>query len=223
VILAGLVWALLDGGATGPLPAPSPTAAPLATPVKDAQAVSRLDIADPARIDDTWLNPDLPEGTWADLDLVHLQGPLTPDRTLVRFDLAGIPEDAEIVSATLTLRAELWGDEVFPGAVVVYTVLTPWDPTTATYQTPWTAPGLAAGVDYDSTPLDIRPIAETGPLVFNVTKALHAWIEERRPNQGFVIMMSEDSHNMAHWWLYLSEQPEAAARPTLRVSYRSHE
>jgi hypothetical protein len=32
-------------------------------------------------------------------------------------------------------------------------------------------------------------------------------------------MMSEDSHNQAHHWVYLSEQAAAADRPALRVAY----
>ncbi|MDY7080152.1 MAG: protein kinase [Chloroflexota bacterium] len=173
----------------------------------------------PDVVQDTWLNPDLPGDTWHEADLVHLQGPLTPDRLLFHFDLSGLPAGSTIVSATLTLRMDLWGEQAFPGAAVVYRVLIPWEPATATYDTPWSAPGLVAGVDFDPTPLDIEPLPDTGWVTFDVGHAVAAWCERGRPNYGLVVMMSEDSHNQAHHWVYLSEQPGPADRPTLRVAY----
>ncbi len=167
---------------------------------------------------DTWLDPDVPDALWGDADLVHLQGPLTPDRVLLRFDLAEIPPAAHVVTATLTLQVELWGDERFPGAAVLYRMLTPWDPATASYDNPWMQPGLSAGVDYDSTPLAIQPLEATGPLRFDVTQAVREWQTGTWANEGFVIMMSADSHNMAHWWVSLSEQADARDRPTLEIA-----
>ncbi|MCD4738876.1 MAG: protein kinase, partial [Anaerolineae bacterium] len=140
--------------------------------VLPATGQATLDIAGPDVVDDTWLNPDMPNDAWHEADLVHLQGPLTPDRLLLRFDLTDLPADATIVSATLTMRVELWGEQSFPGAAVVYRVLTPWDPTTATYNMPWSAPGLAAGVDYDFTPLAVVPVPDVEQLTFDVSRAL---------------------------------------------------
>ncbi len=188
------------------------------TPVPEAGRTT-LVVEGPDVVDDTWLNPDLPDEVWHEADLVHLQGPLTPDRLLLRFDLTGLPEGATVVSATLTLQVELWGEQSLPGAAVVYRVLTPWEPDTATYETPWSAPGLAAGVDYDPTPLDVAPVPDVGHLTFDVSRALVFWQEQSQPNHGLVVMMSEDSHNQAHHWVYMSEQPNPADRPALRVTY----
>jgi len=171
-------------------------------------------------IQDTWLNPDLPDETWQDSDLVHLQGPLTPDRLLLRFDLAALPTEATVVSATLTLRVELWGEQSFPGAAVVYRVLAPWEPSAATYNAPWSAPGLARGVDYDPTPLDVAPVPDAGQLALDITPALTAWLERGEPNHGLVIMMSEDSHNQSHYWVYMTEQPAPADRPAVHIAYK---
>lgn len=170
-------------------------------------------------VDDTWLNPDLPDEVWQETDQVHLQGPLTPDRFLMRFKLPSLPAGAAVVSATLTLRVELWGKESFPGAAVVYRVLVPWDPITTTYNSPWSTPGMASGIDYDPTPLDLIPVPDKGWLTFDVSRAVEAWYTLGRPNYGLVVMMSADSHNQAHHWLFTSEQPDPADRPTLRVAY----
>jgi serine/threonine protein kinase len=205
---------------------PMPTAAPKPTATSEPTATAEpelgptvLEIEGPEVAEDTWLNPDVPDELFHDFDLVHLQGPLTPDRILLRFDLANLPDRAGVVSATLAVKVELWGEEPFPGAAVVYRVLTEWDAAEATYNTPWSVPGLAAGVDYDSVPLDIVPVPDEGYLVFDVSRAFLFWHERGDPNCGVVIMMSEDSHNMAHYWVYLSEQPAPTDRPTLRVAY----
>ncbi len=175
----------------------------------------------PAQTADTWLDPDVPDSVWGQADLVHLQGPLTPDRVLLRFDLSELPPDAKVLTATLTLQVTLWGEESFPGAAVLYRVLTPWDPATASYNSPWMQPGLAAGVDYDATPLAIQPLKPKGPLHFEVTQTVRDWQHGAWANEGFVIMMSEDSHNMAHWWVSLSEQTDAQAQPTLRIAIQA--
>ncbi|RLC75517.1 MAG: hypothetical protein DRJ03_30145 [Chloroflexi bacterium] len=193
------------------------------TPPASETSITVLTLAGPDVVDDTWLNPDLPDETWQEADLVHLQGPLTPDRLLFRFDLTGLPADATVLSATLTLRVELWGEESFPGAAVAYRVLTPWEPATATYDAPWSTPGLASGVDYDPTPLDIAPVPDEGYLTLDVTPATIAWREQGEPNYGLVVMMSEDSHNQAHHWVYLSEQPDPADRPTLRIACEANQ
>jgi tRNA A-37 threonylcarbamoyl transferase component Bud32 len=173
------------------------------------------------RVADTWLDPDVPDVLWGDADLAHLQGPLTPDRLLFRFDLTGLPANIRIVSATLTLKVELWGNQSLPGAAVAYRALVPWDAATANYGVPWSAPGLAAGIDYDSVPLDLVPVPDSGPLTFDVTEAVRAWAERGQPNYGLVVMMSADSHNMAHHWVMMSEQADAADRPTLAVVYEA--
>jgi hypothetical protein len=169
--------------------------------------------------EDTWVNPDVPDDLFHDFDLVHLQGPLTPDRILLRFDLADLPEGATVVSATLSIRVELWGDESFPGAAVAYRVLTEWAADEATYNKPWSSPGLAAGIDYDQIPLDIVPMPDEGYLNLDMAEALRFWHERGEPNYGVVVMMSEDSHNWAHHWVYMSEQPASADRPTLRIAF----
>jgi tRNA A-37 threonylcarbamoyl transferase component Bud32 len=222
----------LAGLAPSPIPTaiPTRTAAPSATPRPTAtseptatqepvRGPTVLEAAGPEACQDTWINPDVPDEVFHDSDLVHLQGPLTPDRILLRFDLSDLPADADVVSATLAIRVELWGDESFPGAAVAYRVLTEWRPAETTYNTPWSAPGLAAGIDYDQIPLDIVPMPDEGYLSLDVSEALRFWHERGEPNYGVVVMMSEDSHNWAHHWVYLSEQPAPADRPTLRIAY----
>jgi hypothetical protein len=50
---------------------------------------------------------------------------------------------------------------------------------------------------------------------------VRAWLERGEPNYGVAIMMAADSHNQAHHWVYLSEQPSPADRPVLRVGFEA--
>lgn len=181
---------------------------------------NQLILEGPQVTSDTWIDPDTPDESWHEADLVHLQGPLTPDRLLLRFDLPSLPAGATIQSATLTLRVEPWGKEIYPAAAVVYRVLVPWELSRATYNTPWSAPGLAPGADYDLTPLDLAAVPDGGQLNLDVSRALKAWYEQGMPNCGLVVLISTDSHNMAHYWVYMSEQPDPADRPALKIVYK---
>lgn len=184
-----------------------------------AGSLQQLVLSGPEVVEDGWIDPDTPDETWHEADLVHLQGPLTPDRLVLRFDLARLPAAATVTSATLSLHVERWGDQSLPAVAVAYRVLTPWEPNSATYNTPWSKPGLASGIDYDPTPLGMAPLPDAGTLTIDVTRALDAWHRRREPNYGLVIMMSKDSHNQAHHWVCMTEQPDPADRPTLRISY----
>jgi Protein kinase domain len=179
-----------------------------------------LTLQDPQVTSDTWIDPDTPDESWHEADLVHLQGPLTPDRLLLRFDLSSLPAGATIRSATLTLRVEPWGKEIYPAAAVVYRVLVPWELSSTTYNTPWSAPGLAPGVDYDFTPLDLAVVPNGGQLKLDVSRALETWYKQGKPNYGLVVLMSADSHNQAHYWVYMSEQSDPADRPALNIVYK---
>lgn len=172
VLLLIQLWPSRPGGR---LAQPSPT------PVLE-RGRATLVVEGAGAVRDTWLNPDLPDETGHEPDQVHLQGPLTPDRFLLRFELPGLPAGARLISATLTLRVELWGKESFPGAAVVYRVLVPWEAATATFNKPWSTPGLAAGVDYDPTPLDLGVVPDAGWLTLDVSRAIQAWYVQGQPN-----------------------------------------
>jgi hypothetical protein len=49
---------------------------------------------------------------------------------------------------------------------------------------------------------------------------MEEWHKPGKPNYGMVVMMSADSHNQAHHWIYMSEQPEPADRPVLHIVYK---
>ncbi|HEY4723175.1 MAG TPA: serine/threonine-protein kinase, partial [Anaerolineae bacterium] len=72
------------------------TPAAIITPVPMASTTERIQLIlrGQSVTGDTWLDPDTPDDFWDTTDLVHLQGPLTPDRILLRFDLSSLPANA---------------------------------------------------------------------------------------------------------------------------------
>ncbi len=173
----------------------------------------------PGIVEDTWLDPDSPDEAWFAADTVHLQGPAKPDRILLAFMLTRLPPESTVVSATLTLRAERYGSEPRAAKISVHRVLTPWRATAATYNSPWSTPGLAPDRDYEQTPLDVQAMPAAGWVALDVTRAVSTWQSRGRIGGGLVVMLTPDSDPLSHYWVSMSEQTDPANCPTLRVRY----
>jgi len=192
------------------------------TPAVEADR-TMLIIQGPGLVDETWLDPDAPDATWNTADRIQLQGPLKPDRILIGFNLSRLPPNATNISANLMLRVEPWGATSFPGKIAAYLLLTPWKPSSATYNSPWSQPGLLAGQDYDPSPIDLVPMPETGWVTLNVTRAVVTWQSQNRVTGGLVLMLTEDSHSASRYWVYTTDHADQAYRPTLRIVYKAAE
>ena len=67
------------------------------------------------------------------------------------------------------------------------------------------------------SPLPEEP--DAGWIDFDVGLAVAAWHARGEPNHGLVVMMSDDSHNQAHHWVYMTEQADPVDQPSLRIGY----
>ncbi|HEY62983.1 MAG TPA: protein kinase [Caldilineae bacterium] len=171
---------------------------------------------------DVWIDPDLPDENFFDAGKVHLQGPSTPDRVLFRIDWDAIlPQGTRVISATLDVYLAPWGEDNRSATLAAHAILTPWDPTTATYKTPWQTAGMRAGVDYAADPLaeiDLAPwLAEEGWLSLDITPLAPGHSEV--PNYGLMLRLTDDSFGMAHFWVYTNEYQDPNLRPRLTVAY----
>jgi serine/threonine protein kinase len=188
-------------------------------------ALSVLTLQGGPTIADTWLDPDVPDRPAFDDGKIHLQGPSTPDRVLLRLALPQWPAQAELITATLSLYTVPWkAEENRFATVAVHRILTDWDPNTATYETPWSAPGLAPGVNYEAEPLANVVLADLlqheGWLDLDITTAVRDWLAGK-PNYGLAVRLTDDSFGMAHWWIYAAEYEDASLQPKLTLTYRS--
>jgi serine/threonine protein kinase len=171
---------------------------------------------------DTWLNPDKPDEVGQSAERARLR--TSPaDRILIGTGMPQLPPEASVISATLTLRVESQTKTSAPCRLVMYRMATPWRPTSATYNSPWSAPGLAMGVDYDSTPADRVTLPESGAVVLNLTQTIVGWQRRGRPGGGLVLMLADDSPRECQYWVSTTEQADPANRPTIHIFYKEQQ
>ncbi len=191
-----------------------------------------LSLSGTAVIQDTWLNSETPElaydplegktpyHQYPDVHLMYFSYPL--DRVLIRFDLEQLPDDARITQAIFRLRLEDYVNvdlpAPLPADVSVFRLLRDWQPETATFNAPWSQPGLAAGVDYDGTPLETQFIHGGDWVSFDVTAVAQSWLAAPEQNNGLLVMITRAPQG-AHYWVHTSDHPFADQHPQLEITY----
>jgi serine/threonine protein kinase len=187
------------------------------TPVVETD-VRTLVLAGADAIVDTWLDPDQPNEVGQSAERARLRAS-PADRMLIGTSVPQLLPEASVISATLTLRVEAQTKTSAPCRLSLYRMTTPWRPSSATYNSPWSAPGLALGVDYDSTPADRVTLPESGAVVLNLTQTIISWQRRGRPGGGLVLMLADDSPRECYYWVSTTEA-DPANRPTIRIFYK---
>jgi hypothetical protein len=191
-----------------------------------------ISISGPQAVQDTWLNfayPDLPYDPDGEPDLyavypqVHLSYWNYPyDRVLIRFDLDQLPSGAEVEQAVLRVHLEVFINEDLqeprPATVSAYRLLRSWEPDTVTFNTPWSQPGLATGLDYEDRPFPGQTIYDSDWVSIDVTEAVQAWLDQPDENWGLALMITEAPQG-AHYWVDTSDYPLSDRQPHLDITY----
>jgi hypothetical protein len=143
---------------------------------------------------------------------------------LLKFDLSGLPPDAMIKRAHLTLY--LVNTPPRSIEVSLYRLLPHWVDTEATWGfaeqgAPWAVPGVqGADSDYDPEPISVVPsIRYSGPYVFNLKPAVIDWLRKVVPNEGVLIAGPEVGSGGDRWRFASSEVGDLEQRPKLEVAY----
>lgn len=189
------------------------------TPIAEA-GVNTLVLQGADAVIDTWLDPDKPNEVGQAAERARLYGTTPGDRLLLGVNTTALPPEANVISATLTLRVKAQAQTAAPCRLVAFRMLTLWRPSSATYNVPWSAPGLLAGTDYEPTPIDRVTLPDTGAVTLNLTQTIVAWQKRGRPGGGLVLMLSDDSARECAYWVSTTEQTDAANRPTIRIVYK---
>ena len=199
-----------------------------------------LVISGPTTVKDTWITETYPNDLyWPDdpdrtphekYSRAHLQffDQSPTDRILVQFDLGPLPANAQVEQATFGIHLETWIElegtgaltQPYPAEVAVFQILTPWQAEQATFNQPWSQPGLQPGVDYAATPLGTFSLADTTWLTFDVTDAVLGWLSDPSSNHGLIVEIIAAPEDKAHYWVDLTDQGTATLRPYLEISYR---
>jgi hypothetical protein len=225
----GLVWGL-GAGALLLVAAVAALLAAGVLPPGPGRELVTTSISGPAVVEDTWLNgltPDLPydpaydEGLYAAYPQVHLQYFNYPyDRILIRFDLGQLPAGAALEQATFHLHFESFTNEdlpePLPATVSAFRILHPWRAETATFDAPWSQPGMASGLDFEAQALGSQSIHGTDWVSIDVTGAVRHWLDHPDENWGLVVMITEAPQG-AHYWVDTSDYPLSNRQPRLDV------
>jgi hypothetical protein len=128
---------------------------------------------------------------------------------LVQFDVNRIPQYVTIDAATLTLTVR--AGYAANATVNAHPVLVPWSDATETWSSFYAQPAPQYGPILSSV---ITTPQTSGPVVWDVTALVAAWVVGAQPNNG--ILIEQGAGSTSYW---TSEAANVAQRPTLNVRY----
>ena len=164
-----------------------------------------------------------PRGGESPLKIINgTDGQVYADAVL-RFDLDGLPQGAQVQEATLDLTTTAFRIDQ-PMAVSAFRLLKPWLESTATWMQPaegqaWgTAGARQAGVDYDAARLSTVTLQNPvgGHVQWDVTGAVQAWLADPGSNDGVLLLPESGSRYL---WAASSEAENVETRPKLTVRF----
>ncbi|MCI0695565.1 DNRLRE domain-containing protein, partial [candidate division KSB1 bacterium] len=150
-------------------------------------------------------------------------------RSLVRFDVSAIPQNATIQSATLQLYFYgKYGTTIVNRTIQCHQVLQQWYEGYANWfyrygGATWNVPGVGFdGIDAKVTPEDAQNWYNEYPTwkSYNITALTQQWANGTQPNYGVIFWATnEDDYTDAdEKWCYSSEYSDATKRPKLVVT-----
>lgn len=190
-----------------PTPAPTRTASVTPTPTDTAATITLRAAADTFIVEGTSGQADANFGGYPGMFLGYDEQAWRRQRALLQFDLAPLPKDAVVVSATL----QVYTHNCFrcqPMNVDVLRVTGPWREDAATWNTSLTLPGEVYGRGV--------LIAPHRWVAVDVTRLVRDW-EAGVPNHGVMLVGQEDAPH--DWWSIEAREDGVATAPRLEVSY----
>ena len=182
---------------------------------------------------DTWLRNSQPARNYGADTQLQANGGSYPQVTLIRWDLTGLPSDATITDASLTLQVLSGGDTA--QQFYLYDLLRAWiegtnddaEGTGASWTyydagvNEWATAGAQGAADRNSTNLweaTTSSFASTGSKTVDLNASgiavLQSWYNTPTNNNGFTIQNSDASDD----YLYISSS-ETATQPKLNMTY----
>ncbi len=143
--------------------------------------------------------------------------------SLLRFDLAALPANSIVTTATLELY-QYGSSGLAPMTLNAHRVLCVWAPSTATWNqlnstTRWEKPGASGSKDRETVTAGAVELLQTSGLVeLNITPLVQAWLDQPALNYGLLLRgISDRGHYYA---FYSSESGDVNVRPRLVIQYQ---
>lgn len=175
---------------------------------------------------DAW-SPETAYGDAAELRLAYSRPPkvTTQMAPVLRFDLALLPREAQVVDAQLKLYLLATAQNDLRGEV--HRLLRTWDERTVSWAQPaagetWGAAGaLLPGLDHDARSYALQRLqAGQRWYTFDVTDLVDGWVRDPAANHGLIVLaQAGDSQGNVQARFASREHANSALRPQLLVSY----
>jgi hypothetical protein len=177
---------------------------------------------------DTWIAPGA--ATPRPETYTLLVGADGMKKGLLKFDVSVLPTDAEVISATLSLRSATH-QSVGDMTVKCYGIKRPWELseatwTNATQTTQWEVPGCGGPSDRDLEPADsVLVTADGTTYTWDVTTLARQWVANPSTNHGILFegegagtgywtfSSSDLAESPPYWYHRLRPKLEIAAKP----------
>ncbi len=159
-------------------------------------------------VEDALLSGDHPTwaaGPWQDL-WVGESSAGNENRSIMRWDLSGIPAGAHIESAVARVYLS-WNAN--PLEIAAHPALAPWTETTVTFST-YVKPGA-----WDTSPFLHFFAGGPGTKELDVTALVADWVSGALPNRGLVLAEPKHDKHL----IFSSESSKSHMRPRLEVCY----
>jgi len=163
-----------------------------------------------------------PKGSWGEL---HIKTGQQSKRPLIRFDLSGIPTNATVDSARLTLRTNWYAATAWPMEVRCYMLRRAGVQSEATWLyaangQPWGAPGADSTVaDRDSAHIASLIVDSTDKsYTFDITDAARQWVANPGGNHGLILI--GDGNISEYRFLSAEHAVDPSLRPRLELRLR---
>jgi hypothetical protein len=171
---------------------------------------------------DSYINAWEISANYANVDRLLLRQPdiMSP---ILRFELVGLPANAHIVEATLSLWALSQSNDN-PAVVDLYQLNRAWTPSQVTWQlaaqgTAWGTPGAnAVPSDRYGLPHSQQVVGDVGIWqTWDVTSLVQSWLFDPATNRG--VLLKAQAEAKVQWAFASAEYNDSGARPKLTIRY----
>lgn len=148
--------------------------------------------------------------------------------SLLRFDLSGIPTNATVISAQLSLYLRSSDAAANQSRTVqLHALLLPWVENEATYTIralghPWTGnKGPKVGVDYQAAAAASAAVSQAGVWIpWHISPLVQQWVNNPSLNHGVILLDPNPYAVGANRFYASSEHTNSAWRPKLTITYQ---
>ncbi len=146
---------------------------------------------------------------------------------LLRFDLAALPANARVMTATLSLyQYGSLPDYALPMTIAAHRLLRLWDAATANWNqaavgSSWELPGASGSTDREIAPASTTKLNQSsGWAALDITSLVQKWAADPSHNYGVLLRgISDRGHQYS---FYSSDFSTSAQRPRLVIEYYEH-